>query len=102
MKVRILQAIGAVAVLLATAVAVFVWDEARKEVVFLCGNFESGVTRESVLRQLDTGHFLRYVVMSQPDSGTRITVDSAYHFGFYVCDIELDENQVVIRARTNR
>jgi len=90
---------GAVAgvLVLAGLVAALVWNEARKEVVFLCGNFTAGVTLDSVEQQLATGHFLRYrrvpAVM-----GSRIVVDSAYTLGAHRCTIELDSRGVVRRA----
>ena len=36
------------------AIAVFYWNEARKEVIFLCGNFTKGVSQSSVIKQLQT------------------------------------------------
>jgi hypothetical protein len=75
-----------------------VWNEARKEVVFLCANFTPGVPEESVIRQLETGHFLRYRDNGRKD-GAQIIVDSAYTLGVYNCVIDLDTERVVVRAR---
>ena len=78
-----------------------VWNEARKEVVYLCGNFTAGVKEASVLRQLDTGHFLRYhrepAVM-----GSRLVVTSPYDPGRARCVIELDGYGTVRAARVER
>ena len=79
-------------------VAVFYWNEARKEVVFLCGNFGDGVTRSSVQKQLDTGNLLRYRTEETP-GGQRIVVQSGLNFGVYRCIIEFDENGKVLRAK---
>lgn len=75
----------------------FVWNEARKEVVFLCENFTPGVAGESVRRQLDTGQFLRYR-QRVTDVGSRIVADSAYTLGLHACVIELDRNDRVTTA----
>ena len=99
MKRRAAVILGAFAGLLVVAglAAVLVWNEARKEVVFLCGNFTAGVTRGSVEQQLGTGHFLRY--RREPAvMGSRIVVDSAYTLGAHRCTIELDPGGVVRRA----
>ena len=92
--------LGAVAgvLVLAGLAAALVWNEARKEVVFLCGNFTEGVTRGSVEQQLATGHFLRYR-LEPAVMGSRIVVDSAYTLGAHRCTIELDARGVVRRAR---
>jgi hypothetical protein len=82
----------------AVGLAGFYWNEARGEVVILCSNFGPGTTEESVRRQLDTGHFLRYSSESLA-AGSRITVDSIYNFSIYRCIIELDEAGKVREAR---
>ena len=50
MSRRAVVILGSVAglLVLAALVAALVWNEARKEVVFLCGNFTDGVTLDSV------------------------------------------------------
>lgn len=74
-----------------------IWNEARKEIVFLCPNFGSGTTEKSVVKQLDTGIFLRYQIDAL-SATSRITVDSAYNLGLYRCIVELDIDQQVSRA----
>ena len=82
---------------LAVIVFGFVWNEARKEVVFLCSNFGPGTSAQSVITQLNTGSFLRY--QKKTDSGINIIyVDSAFNFGRYKCVVELDQRQIVTRA----
>ena len=78
----------------------FVWNEARKEIVFLCSNFGPGTTEESVITQLNTGSFLRYQ-RETLSGGNRIYVDSAFNFGRYRCVVELDQDLIVIGANTD-
>ena len=92
--------VPALAVALLLASGGLLWNEARKEIVFLCGNFHPGVTEGSVVRQLDTGHFLRYRRESLLQ-GERIVADSVYNFGVYTCSIDFDTNRVVTEARVN-
>ena len=54
----------------------FFWNEARKEVKYLCGNFQPGVTKESVVRQLNTGTILRYQSVSNESGVMRLSVSS--------------------------
>ena len=81
------------------SVAAFYWEEARKEVVFLCGNFNKGVGKPMVLRQLDTGNFLRYQPVKVP-GGDSIEVDSMLNLGVYKCIIDFDSDGNVINAVT--
>lgn len=83
---------------LVLAVAAFTWNEARKEVVFLCGNFQPGVAESSVLAQLDTGHFLRYR-SEETASGRRIISDSIYTLSAFRCVIDVGEDGLVSVAR---
>ena len=79
------------------AVAAFFWNEARKEVVYLCGNFTEGVSRSSVLTQLDTAELSEYRV-SETAGGTRIEFDSALNLRLHTCVIQLDPDGVVVVA----
>lgn len=83
---------------IAALVAGFYWNEARKEIQFLCDNFEPGVSEQSVTRQLDTGNFLRYHTEKTP-SGKRIIADSAYNLSMYKCIIDLNASGKVEEAR---
>ena len=85
-------------ILIAVLMAAFYWNEARKEIVFLCGNFERGATEQSVIRQLDTGSFLRYNAENF-SSGKRIIVDSAYNLSMYKCIIDINVSGKVKEAR---
>lgn len=81
-------------------VTAILWNEARKEIFYLCGNFSQGVLRHDVIRQLDTGSFLRYREI-QSSEGSSIYVDSQINLGVYSCEIKFDENQKVIAAKFN-
>ena len=85
-------------ILIAVLIAGFYWNEARKEIVFLCGNFEKGVSEQSVTKQLDTGNFLRYHAQKTP-TGKRFVVDSAYNLSMYKCIIDVDEGGKVKEVR---
>ncbi len=71
----------------------FSWFEAGKEVRVLCSGFHTGMERESVVRTLETGDYLRY--RSQADPGDRIFVDSLYDLGSSRCVIEFEDGRVV-------
>ena len=79
-------------------VALVYWNEARKEIVYLCGNFGKGVSEQSVLEQLDTGNFLKYR-RNALSSGSQIEVDSSFNFAIYRCTIDFDLDGKVVNAR---
>ncbi|MFS1703526.1 hypothetical protein [Alteromonas sp. AMM-1] len=82
---------------LALCFALFCWNEARKEVVYLCGNFTSGVTHKSVMKQLATANYLD-VTLTNTEYGARIISDSAVSLRMYRCNIDLDTDGEVITA----
>jgi hypothetical protein len=79
------------------AVAAAYWNEARKEVVYLCGNFSKGVSQDSVLRQLDTGNLLQYQ-LETISTGSRIIADSRLNLRRYKCIVEFDPEGKVLSA----
>lgn len=87
----------AIIVTAVVVVASVYWNEARKEVVFLCSNFGKGVSQSSVLRQLSTGNLLRYQIQRNA-TGSHITVDSMLNLGRYKCIIEFDSDDKVMHA----
>ena len=97
MQRRTKQLIGIFAMVCIAIVATVYWNEARKEIVFLCGNFVKGVPKSSVLAQLDTGNFLQYRA-EQLSDGSRIVADSKLNFSIYQCTIYFDSNDMVTRA----
>jgi hypothetical protein len=98
MRKPIAVAVMTIVLVLIIGAAAFVWNEARKEIVFLCGNFGPGVSKQSVLRQLETGHFLRYRLQPGAD-GERIVADSRWNLGRYRCTVTLDDRDTVTGAR---
>ena len=95
---RLAIMIVAVALGVAVVVGAVYANEARKEVVFLCGNFRAGVPETSVRRQLETGHFLRYRTEDGP-AGRRIVADSPLTLGLYRCVVGIDSSGTVRAAR---
>lgn len=83
--------------LVALAMFAFVFNEARKEVYYLCGNFKEGVQLESVIRQLSTANFSGFSQYDL-DSGTRIVQSSALNFHLFRCSIELNRDGLVRSA----
>ena len=84
-----------VIVFLLVVVASFFWNESRKEIVYLCGNFVSGVEESSVRRQLDTGNLLTYHTEST-STGRRIIAQSVFNLYFHQCTVTLDPDGIVI------
>lgn len=83
--------------LILLVLAIFYWNEARKEIVFLCGNFTQGISEQSVRRQLDTGNFLSYRNKNVP-SGELIIVESAYNLWMTKCIIDFDSSGQVQKS----
>jgi len=96
-RTHLVKLVLTLTLVIAAAVASVYWNEARKEVVYLCGNFVKGVSQRSVLRQLDTGNFLQYQ-LEAISTGSRITVDSKLNFRRYQCIIDLDPEGKVLNA----
>jgi hypothetical protein len=83
--------------LMAVAVFAFVFNEARKEVYFLCGNFKEGVSHKSVIRQLETANLSGYS-QYHLDSGARIVHSSSLNFHLFRCSIEFNRDGFVMSA----
>ncbi len=77
----------------------FFWDEARKEVVYLCANFQAGDTEDSVMRQLHTANLLRIASTSQ-EGQTLVTADSLLNFGVYRCEVRNNQEGRVIEVES--
>ncbi len=58
MKRSIIADVVAIAAIALLITITFYWIEARREVIYLCDNFTPGVSKKSVLRQLDTADLL--------------------------------------------
>ncbi|QSX32304.1 hypothetical protein JYB87_11010 [Shewanella avicenniae] len=83
--------------LIALMVYGFLANEARKEVRFLCGNFSTGVSHTSVIRQLNTANFADYRETAS-EQGSRIMFSSPINFRYFRCYIELDQYGDVTHA----
>lgn len=80
-----------------TTIAIYFWNEARKEIVYLCGNFREGVSQSSVLKQLNTAKLSSYKVIEM-STGRRIEFDSILNFDMYKCVIEVNPDGRVEEA----
>jgi hypothetical protein len=70
---------------------------ARNEIYFLCGNFKSGVTYSSVVRQLETVKLSDYKFETSKQ-GKRVIHSSALHLNLIRCEITFAEDDKVSRA----
>lgn len=75
----------------------FLWNESRKEIVYLCGNFVEGTPKNSVLRQLSTGIWLTFRVVEIP-GGSHLTAKSTYNLNMYTCSIDFNADELVVAA----
>ena len=73
----------------------FYSNEARKEVYYLCGNFNKGTSYSSVIQQLDTINLSEYNVENM-DQGKRVTHSSKLNFHLFACSIEFDSQEKVV------
>jgi hypothetical protein len=85
--------------LLATCLTVYIvlWNAARDEVYYLCGNFSEGVELGSVISQLETANLSSYV-KTEDKFGLKIIFSSKVNFSVYQYSIEIDKNNEVIEA----
>lgn len=83
--------------LAALTAAAILWNIARQEVYYLCGNFASGVDESSVIRQLNTANLSSYE-QGLTSAGSKIEFSSRYNFHIHRCVIEFDEHDKVASA----
>ena len=76
---------------------VFFALSARNEIYYLCGNFKSGVSYSSVLRQLDTANLSDYKI-EKSEQGKQVTHSSAIHLNLVRCEITFAEDEKVSHA----
>jgi hypothetical protein len=67
---------------------------ARNEIYYLCGNFKSGVSYTSVVRQLDTANLSGYKI-EKSEQGKRVTYSSMLHLNLVRCEITFAEDEKV-------
>ena len=70
---------------------------ARNEIYYLCGNFKSGVSYTSVVRQLDTANLSGYKI-EKSEQGKRVTYSSMLHLNLVRCEITFAEDEKVSHA----
>ena len=80
--------------LLLLGVYAFFALSARNEIYYLCGNFKSGVSYSSLVRQLDTANLSDYKI-EKSEQGTRVTHSSALHLNLVRCEITFGEDEKV-------
>ena len=84
-------------ILFLLAIYVFFALSARNEIYYLCGNFKSGISYSSVVRQLDTTNLSNYKI-EKSEQGKRVTHSSALHLNLVRCEITFDEDEKVSHA----
>ena len=70
---------------------------ARNEIYYLCGNFKSGVSYSSVVRQLDTANLSDYKI-EKSEQGKRVTYSSMLHLNLVRCEITFAEDEKIRHA----
>ena len=70
---------------------------ARNEIYYLCGNFKSGVSYSSVVRQLDTANLSDYKI-EKSEQGKRVTYSSMLHLNLVRCEITFAKDEKVSQA----
>jgi len=83
--------------LLLLGVYAFFALSARNEIYYLCGNFKSGVSYSSVVRQLDTANLSGYKI-EEFKQGKRVTYSSVLHLNLVSCEITFTEDEKVSHA----
>ena len=71
------------------------FNEARKEVYYLCGNFSKGNSYSSVIRQLNTINLSEYK-LENTAQGKRATHSSKFNFHLFTCTIEFNAQEKVV------
>lgn len=94
---NIKQLIGLLVLITLIASGAVFWKIGKDEVFYLCGNFSTGVTKSSVIRQLRTADLSHYV-LSLNEGGSTIVFSSRLPFVSNQCVIELDKSEKVALA----
>jgi hypothetical protein len=95
MKRSILADIIAIVAIAALVAFTFYWIEARREVIVLCDNFQPGVSKKSVERQLNTAELMLYDTQFVAN-GSRINAYSPLHMGMMSCRIDFNKQDIVV------
>ena len=70
---------------------------ARNEIYYLCGNFKTGVSYSSVVKQLETANLSHYK-LEKSEQGIRVIHSSALHLNLVRCEITFAEDEKVSHA----
>lgn len=97
MKSWLIKSTVFLVLLLSASGILFSWNEARKEVFYLCENFEPGMTRSNVVRQLNTANYLNLVSTPKP-FGEELLAGSFFGPLTRTCQIEFDDAATVMFA----
>lgn len=84
------------ATLIPSVTAGIYWNEARKEVTYLCGNFTKGTQLHDVQTQLNTANLSSYT-QNQTQKGSTIVFSSRY--GSSKCEITFDNTAKVTTVK---
>lgn len=95
MKRSILADIIAIAAIALLVALTFYWIEARREIMVLCDNFQPGVSKISVERQLGTAELLLYETQFIAN-GSRIHAYSPLHMGMMSCRVDFSKQDIVV------
>lgn len=71
--------------------------EAKKEIYFLCGNFEKGMSFSSVIAQLDTATMSSYKI-TDAQTGKAIKQSSWLVLQLASCNVNFNQEGVVVSA----
>jgi hypothetical protein len=70
------------------------WREAGNEIYYLCQNFDPGVTEADVMRQLETGQFLK-TTTNITEGGKQLLVTSKMPLVFDRCELKINREGIV-------
>ncbi len=100
MKQTIYRDIAAVLAVAALVTWGIYWNEARKDILYLCGNFMQGDTREDVVRQLNTSNLVQHHT-DVFATGSKLVASSYLHLGVFTCTVEFTRQGRVVAATAN-
>lgn len=93
-KIIIFRIISSLFILATLVASSFFVNEARKEILCLCGNFQRGVSKADVIRQLKTGKFLHFVEDRDVESSI-ILVSSQFTLNLVSCEVHFNAKDIV-------
>lgn len=100
LKRSVLNDVLAIAAIVLLILLSFFWNEARKDIIYLCGNAYPGIAKQTIIRHLNTSSLLQYDD-NNVEFGSRVTANSLLHFGMFECEIEFNKADLVISTFAN-